>query len=247
MWTGRHTVILGAASVVSLVVGSASGYLYARRVLGAQFEERLEKELKETRLLFQNIHKDVDAETLAREILDVEEEDLQKYDTRTSDIPQEVLDAVRRAEEELGEEAEPLHSAFENPAPSWVQEDEELERRNGVPYVISEEEYLENQWEHEEGNLTFYEGDDVLADSRDEVIPSLEDTLGLSSAELSKKWGHGCQDPNIVFICNEKMGMNFEVARSTKSYAEDVLGFIPDEGKTLKHSARRDFRRGLDE
>lgn len=251
MWTTKHSVILGSVSVASLSVGCASGWLLAQRVLAKKFELKLVEEIKQTKIFYDNLNKP-DPDDLAQELLD-EEAPLLKhpYDTTSSDVPQEVLERIAgsmaRAQQEIEEEAAPWtglievpkempgHNAFENPAPAWVQEDEELERRNGVPYIISYKEFMENEWEYEEGQLTYYEGDDTLADSRDEPIPQQYEAVGELTLE---KFGHGSNDPNIVYVCNEKMEMVFEICRSTKSFAEDVLGFIPED-KELKHSDRR--------
>lgn len=246
MWTTKHTVILGSASVASLGVGCVSGWFAARRVLEKAYAIRLTEEIQQTKAFYDNLHKD-DPEVLAEKFLD-EESAPQKhlYDTTSDEVPTEVLERVAssmaKAQEELVVEAAPIgqeavHNAFDNPAPAWVQSDEEMERRNGVPYIISHEEFYENQWEFEEGHLVYYEGDDTLADSRDEPIPEQYNTVGELTLE---KFGHGSPDPNIVYVCNEKMEMIFEIARSTKSFAEDVLGF--------QHSETpRKFRMGRDE
>jgi len=230
MWTRQHTAILGGVSAICLGVGLASGFAYAKRTLSAEFEKKLEEEVKQTKAFYQSLNKP-DPEWLASQLLD--EEDLQskhQYDTTSDEVPQEVLERIAgrmaEAEKEIEAEAAPLpvaeHNAFESPAPSWVQSDEELERRNGVPYIISHDEFYTNEWEFEEGQLTYYEGDDTLTDSRDEAIPEQHKYVGELTLE---RFGHGANDPNTVYVCNEEMEMIFEIVRSNKSYSEDVLGF----------------------
>lgn len=232
MWSRNQIAILGGVSVTSLAAGSVSGFFLAKRILAKQFELRLEEEMRQTKAFYQNLVKP-DPDALAEMLLD--EEDLQPkhlYDTTSDEVPAEVLeriaDRMRQAEEEIEAEAVPMadtdtpHNAFESPAPAWVQQDEELERRNGVPYIISHDEFYENQWEFEEGQLTYYEGDDTLADSRDEPISEQYAAVGELTLE---RFGHGSNDPNIVYVCNEQMAMIFEICRSSKSFTEDVLGF----------------------
>lgn len=245
MWTRNQIAILGGVSVASLAAGCASGFVLAKRTLSKQFEMRLDEELRQTKAFYQNLVKP-DPDALAEMLLD--EEDLQQkhpYDTTSDEIPPEVLerivDNMRRAEEEVQAEAAPIedtpHNAFENPAPAWVQQDEELERRNGVPYIISHDEFYENQWEFEEGQLVYYEGDDTLADSRDEAIPNHKNFIGEAALE---NFGHGSGDPNIVFVCNEQMETIFEICRSTKSFSEDVLGFMHNDKPQRKFRPERD-------
>lgn len=246
MWTGKHTAILGAASVTSLGVGCVSGFFLAKKKLEKTFELRLEEEIRQTKAFYDNLNKP-DPADLAAQLLE-EEETASKhpYDTTSDSVPQEVLERIAgsmaKAQAEMDEEAQPTpdtpHNAFENPAPAWVQADEELERRNGVPFIISKEEYFENQWEFEEGQFVYYEGDDTLADSRDEPVLNQYEAVGVAALD-GDHWGHGSEDPNIVYVCNEKMEMLFEIARSTKSFAEDVLGFVEPTGKELKHSDRK--------
>lgn len=241
MWTGKHTAILGVVSVLSLGVGGVSGYILAKDRLQKQFDNRLDLEIEATRNLYANLNKP-DPESL------LEPEELpqkHQYDTTSDEVPSEILEQVAssmaRAQEKVDEEAKPMgpHNVFDNPLPDWNQEDEVDSRKNGVPYIISHEEFYENQWEFEEGHLVYYEADDTLADSRDEPVLNQYEVVGELALE---KFGHGSQDPNIVYVCNEKMEMIFEIARSSKSFAEDVLGFVDNSG-SLKHSDRpRKFR-----
>lgn len=234
MWTNRQLATLGVVCATSLGAGGVSGWFLAKRSLNKKFEVELDREVKATKAFYQHLNKP-DPEDLAKsyqENLDASIAALSKhqYDTTSDEIPKEILDRivekVAEAEREIEEEAQPVsegHNAFENPAPAWVQVDEELERRNGVPYIISHDEFYENPWEFEQGHLTYYEGDDTLADSRDEPIADQYAAVGELTLE---KFGHGSKDPNIVYACNEGMEMVFEIARSTKSFSEDVLGFL---------------------
>lgn len=248
MWTGKHTAILSGVSAASLAVGCASGWFLARRTIEKAYAIRLTEEMRQTKAFYENLYGKDDpeklVEDLGREVQDSDEEVPPKsqYDYTSDEVPQEVLEKVAskmaKAQAEVEAEAAPMHNAFDNPAPSWVQQDEELERKNGVPYIISQEEFNTNEWEFEEGQLTYYEGDDTLADSRDEPIPEQYKAVGELTLE---RFGHGSSDPNIVYVCNEQMEMIFEIARSTKSFAEDVLGF--QEGGTLQHGISRSKRR----
>lgn len=247
MWTGKHTAILGAASVLCLGVGSVSGYMIARVRLQEEYDKKLDAEIAATAVLYKNLNKP-SPEELAESLLESEAPPQKSpYDTTSSEVPAEVLaqvaSSMARAQEQVEEEAKPFN-AFENPLPEWNQADEEDSRRNGVPYIISHDEFYENQWEFEEGHLTYYEGDDTVADSRDEPILNQYEVVGELTLE---RFGHGSQDPNIVHVCNEKMQMIFEIARSSKSFAEDVLGFV-DTTTELKHSDRpRKFRLDRDD
>jgi hypothetical protein len=117
--------------------------------------------------------------------------------------------------------------------------EEEMRNRNpDEPYVISEEEFLENEPEHVQHNLTYFEEDDVLTDEQDQPIPDTEETVG--NANLLR-FGQGTKDNNTVFIRNEKLNIDFEVSRNKGSYVREVLGFIQhDDRRRVKSFRRRD-------
>lgn len=122
----------------------------------------------------------------------------------------------------------------------WIYDDE-LALRTGVdPYVIHEDEYISDEMDFKQSTMTYYEGDDVMADSVDTVVYGHAGLLG------PLKFGHGTRDPNVVYIRNETMQMEWEVLRHHGHYAIEVLGLEADEEieTELRHSrAVSKFRR----
>ena len=122
----------------------------------------------------------------------------------------------------------------------WNAEAEEARRNPAFPYVISHDEFMENAYEHEQISLTYYRGDDVLADNKDQVIDAVEEVVGTDNLTL---FGHGSRDPNIVYVRNERTESDYEVALSTGKYAEEVHGLRhSDDGPQLRRA-----RWGVDE
>lgn len=117
------------------------------------------------------------------------------------------------------------------PDPTWNQEAEEAHRQEEVPYVISHDEFMENTFEHEQTQLTWFEADETLADAKSEIIHEVESTVGVDNME---RFGHGSRDSKIVYIRNERLELDFEVSKSTGSFAEEVMG--------LQHSDDTRFR-----
>lgn len=118
------------------------------------------------------------------------------------------------------------------PDPTWNQEAEEAHRQEEVPYVISHDEFMENSFEHEQTTMTWYDADETLADAKEEIVHEVESTVGVDNMD---RFGHGSRDPKIVYIRNERLEMDFEVAKSEGSFAEEVMG--------LQHSDETRFRR----
>ncbi|HMS83595.1 MAG TPA: hypothetical protein PKD12_08095 [Nitrospira sp.] len=127
------------------------------------------------------------------------------------------------------------------PADTWNYEQEVASRGAVYPYVIHHDEYVINEDEHEQVTLTYYSGDDVLADERDQVMPDREAVVGLENLE---KFGHGSEDPNVVYVCNPRLEVDYEVVRSEGKFATEVHGFSDDE---LSHSVGRRRRRRFDD
>jgi hypothetical protein len=111
-----------------------------------------------------------------------------------------------------------------------------MNRDETRPYVITHDEYYEGEKDYEQTDLTFYEGDGVLADLRDVPIPDEDNIVG---SDNLLKFGAWSNDENIVYVRNDKIEVDFEITRSVGSYTQEVAGFDPDEGASLKHSATR--------
>lgn len=122
-------------------------------------------------------------------------------------------------------------------------EEERLARRNGVPYIVTREEYDANEDDYEQVPLTYFAFDDVLVDEDEKSIDNIEEFVGKHNLQ---RFGAGSGDSKVVYIRNELKEMDYEVLRSDGSYAEEVLGLTSDDH--LEHSAiPRRGRRHFDE
>lgn len=108
-------------------------------------------------------------------------------------------------------------------ADSWDHHAELRRRSPDIPYVIHVDEKDEFE-DYSELTLTYYDADDVLCNDRDEIIPPAERDALIGEGSLNR-FGHGSNDPAIVFIRNDKLELLIEVIRSPNSYAEEVHGF----------------------
>lgn len=83
------------------------------------------------------------------------------------------------------------------------------------PYIIDEDEFAEDII-FEKVTITYYEGDDTLCDT-DESIMKIEDIIGREALD------EGFID-DILYVRNEKLGIDYEVVREQGAYSEIVLG-----------------------
>jgi hypothetical protein len=114
----------------------------------------------------------------------------------------------------------------------------EVDKRNpDEPYIITHDEFMENENGFTQGTMTYYNGDDILTDDKDVPVPDIEEIVG---SEALTKFGYGSRDRNVVYVRNEKIETDFEITLSQGEFAKEVAGF--------QHSAPiRRFRRGDDE
>jgi hypothetical protein len=117
-------------------------------------------------------------------------------------------------------------------------EKELLTRDPDKPYLITEEEFLEAAPQYEQANFTYYAGDGVLANARDETVDGDWDQI--IGVDNLMRFGQGSNDENIVYIRNVQLELDVEVARSTGKYSVEVAGL--DDGDSepeteLRHSS----------
>lgn len=93
------------------------------------------------------------------------------------------------------------------------------------PYVINMNERGETEGEeYSSVTYTYYAGDDVLVDEDDHPLPHADIIVGRDNL----KFGHGTDDPNVVFVRNEHLKIEMEICRTPQSYEEEVLGLERD-------------------
>jgi hypothetical protein len=145
--------------------------------------------------------------------------------------------ALEKAEEVL-EEPRIEINVFTVDDGDWDYELEEQLRSEEEPYVIHVEEFMENEKHYHQDTLTYYAGDDIMADSDDTPFYEYRTHMG----EL--KFGHGSRDKNVVYIRNDRIEMEWEILLHQGKFAEEVLGLQLDQRteKDIQHSVLK-FRR----
>lgn len=154
-----------------------------------------------------------------------------------SDIVVDPTDGAMFSAEQVRERRkQSLKNVFRDPPPAPVLEfDYEKEvplRSSEAPYVITFEEFYRGEGDYEQTQVTYFEGDDTLVDAKENPIPDPDSIVGEDNLTL---FGYGSKDGNIVFVRNEAIQVDFEIARSRGTFAEEVLGTEAE----LRHEDRR--------
>jgi hypothetical protein len=129
-----------------------------------------------------------------------------------------------------GDEAKPaavvvqnvFNEAKDTEVPTMEDWDYEIELSNRTserPYIVHRDEFFENEPEHDQVSVTYFAGDDVLVDERDQPMPNA--TVGDANLD---QFGHGAGDPNMLYVRNENLAIDFSISLSKGKYAEVVYG-----------------------
>lgn len=258
------SILLIGTGVVLIAASSAfAGYKFAERRLKTKYEKLAEQELDEAKEYYRRMYKSEEFATPAdavKALVPEEEQELivkvkvaeaaeeaANYVTTSGHVAYDKIqgEKIKAAGVTVTreEKVEVRQNVFADNSGAdhieWVYADEVAKRTPDEPYIITEEEYLANDPEHEQAQLTYFEEDGVLADAADKPI---EDTDSVVGDDNLVKFGKGSKNKDIVFIRNERMECDFEIERSTGSYVEEALGIrhSDDDGR------RRKFRHGDD-
>lgn len=90
------------------------------------------------------------------------------------------------------------------------------------PYLISIDDFHDGAGDnYSKQSVTYYVQDRVLIDEREEIIPNRDETVGAWAFE---NFGNLSLDPEVVYVRNKKLMIDFEVTRDGSSYQEQILG-----------------------
>jgi hypothetical protein len=207
------------AGLGGVLVGACGAYLLARR----RFEAEMEQEVESLKVHYRS------------------KGESQVVDLVAAKRPRwvDVVEGTLEKSPDSDEKPEELVVRF--PLPDGRRElnlaDHRAIREDGVPYRITEAEFAEEHVaDHQKLSITWYEGDQVLADDQEQPVP---DILGTVGPDLAEAFGYGGDDPRIAYIRNERISVDFEVTRDDRTYAE-ALGYGNPKLVSAKKGRRSD-------
>lgn len=104
--------------------------------------------------------------------------------------------------------------------------DEVPPRSPDRPYVIKLDEWYLNETNYDQITLTWWADDDVLADDSQHPILDIESAVGATNLH---RFGFLSMDPDIVYVRNEKLKVDYEITKDERNFAEVVHGVRSDE------------------
>ena len=226
---GREVGFFVVGAGLGIAWGFAVGFKIAEKRLKTKYEKLAEEEISNMR---EHYLKKVVAAQSKPSVSEVIVERIENENGFTEAEQQAIDEANAKfpAEEEetvVVQETTQVN-VFES-RERWNYQYELAHRQKDVPYIIHHDEFTENLPEHDQTTYTYYEVDNVMADSRDTTIENMDASIGLGNLG---RWGHGSPDPNTVYVRNEVLQLDVEIVRDPGSYSETVQG-------TIRHSADR--------
>lgn len=218
-----NTEVLKGAFI--FLCGAAAGAAITWKLLKEQYEQEAQEEIAAMKLYYEEkatlkVKPSSEAETEDQELARKNEEmkKLHRYAK-----PYLVADVVETAHPKddgpLEDDCEPPEDDdVDFPETYW----DPIKKRQ-EPYIISMDEYIEDELNHEKLALLYYEEDDTLADEQEQIVANVLEMVG---PKALVSFGEGSDDPDTVYIRNEYLGIDFEVIRNGKSYKKEVLGIV---------------------
>lgn len=218
----KDYMIMMGTVVVSFAIGAAGGYIFAQKRLEDAYSNRSEKEIEEAKQYYKRMYKK-DEFASPEQVVEFKEDLNKVVGNIKEQIKKEAEEALESYSGKKKEEKQSQNVFVDNAVDEEeVKYDPFKNRDTSKPYILTYDEFFDNIDDNNQSHLTYFEGDDVLVDEHDDPIPDIDQTVGEDNLI---HFGLGSDDPDVLYIRNEKSGLDFEVHRSTGSYTREVLGF----------------------
>lgn len=217
----------GIVGTIGFITGAAIGSVITWYLVKDHYQKVTENEIAEAREYYAKLHKTGKYESLEK-LAAVYAETQTKY--------QEGLDRLGYSSPALTIDDAPDGTPEERErwlneaiySQDYVPDDDDpdaeyndIKDRLGDIYIISFEEFGDPDVDYQTISMTYYEGDDTLADEREDIE---DDVSGLIGDDALTRFGDRSRDKNIVYVRNDNRSLDIEIARNPGKYSVDVLG-----------------------
>lgn len=185
--------------------------------------EEAEKALDPDAPVYEDLVSQYNGEKLIAATKDAVDEAVEtiKFDVETPTQAQRIITLDEVAPESAPTDISGVQNIFDKMANVPL---EELRKELGVPYVITLQEFMQEELDFTKITLHYYAGDETLTDDQDALIDDVDGTIGNTNLD---HFGHGSENDNTVYVRNDNRDADFEIIRVEGSYAELVLGETP--------------------
>ena len=224
----QQILILSITALGGAAAATTVSMTILKKKLRLKYEQIAQQEIADAKEFYSAVTHKPDLEDVARERLPKNE----KLDAAAvaikgyggHDLTSDPRTAVKAANPNVDETVS--HNIFVDGAPVDVDpsdfdyEAEIATRSETAPYIISKDEWAQNEKEYDQVELTYFAGDDTLADEK-AIIPDSDEAVGDLNLH---RFGHGSGDNNILYVRNDRLENDFVIVKSEGEYAKEVLG-----------------------
>lgn len=187
--------------LLSFALGAAAGAIGANMYLQGKYEALLQEEVE-------SIKGAIERQSMQKARIEARQ-DFSKMSEMVGDYQKEEGQVIYD-KEDLGGIV-----AVDNPT-----EDGYLEPTTGEPYVISCDQYTDENIMYDKLELQFYTGDGCLVDERDDLVSDFMYLLGADPVVLLAE----AEDPSVIYVRNEQMGADFEIQVNECEWSDTISG-----------------------
>lgn len=215
-------LVLGGSVVAALVTGAAAGYFFAKKQLETRYEALMAQEVETTKEFYRRLYKKDGFETAeeAARTLGISDDSDEVVDETAVVVAAAALKSYQGVPP--SEQVAKVVNIFRRTEQGDEEVDEpETMDDQDVPFIISQKVFMQNDPEHTQCTVTWFELDKVLIDEREDRLDDYDNMVGANNLE---RFGHKSNDPNVVYVRNDSLQMDFEILLSRGKYTKDVLG-----------------------
>lgn len=161
---------------------------------------------------------------------------IRKFKDEGREFLDQIANDVAKATMMPNPDDETQASIFSGDEDDWDYDEELKHRGLDHAYIIHRDEYFAEETNNSQSTLTYYRGDNVLCDELDTPIYDMEKVVG------TLIFGKGSNDPNVVYVRNERLEADYEVLLDHGYYQTEVLGQAVEDdlnAQDVKHSVRK--------
>lgn len=238
--------MVGLSFAGGALVGASVGFLATKKALKEYYEEISNNEILQAREFYKALyHKPEPKDVVGHRVGDWAQPPDQGEIAEAANALKSYGNQDPEVEKVVGEGTTIVTNIFNSRGQEvnviedvWDQETEDRLRTEDAPYILSADEFRRNDKGYDQVAYTYYDGDGVLADEKDQMIPNVDELVGDHNVT---KFGHGSGDPTVLYVRNDVIQIEFELAKNEGSFAEQVLGF-EHSGDTYMKTRRRSRR-----
>jgi hypothetical protein len=226
MW--KKALTIGGGAALSFMLGAVITYL----IMHKRMEDEIEAQVEDVKRVYSAPKPEVETEEVEHEDEDAEEiVDISVAKARAAENVQKKADILSMSSIIKREN----YNIFSNPTPAAVEaqfgddeDDENDEYAKAVtvespkegpadrPYIISDTDFIGGHNAHEQVTVNYY-NDGILEDALTPgaLYDDIDGTIGYDSLNH-----FGEYEEDVVFVRNERLGIDYEVIRQHRDYAE---------------------------